>query len=265
MIRKCLFAAAALLIAGVALKATNLDGYVKVYWDKLANKIKKAPSLEDRVAKLKVDLSKIEDEMKARISEQIRLERESKRVQADLAKESEKLTTFEGEHKKLTAALKTALDDRNTQVKYDNDQLSVDSVNRRLITLNSLIPSQRKTVEKLKEDSQNVNQTLDVVKKDLDQMKEDKEKFETLVKNLERRVQQLRQAEREHKVGSDRSWANRLETDANDLEDDVATQERYLEKAKEYGLIKAKQNKEEAKGPSPEETLKAAQLIQNNN
>jgi chromosome segregation ATPase len=261
MIRKVLFAAATLLIAVVALKATNLDGYVKVYWDKLANKIKKAPSLEDRVAKLKVDITRIDDEMKAGIGEEIRLEQAEGRLKKELDTEKEKLTAFEGEHQKLKTALTAALEAKKTQVSYDDEQMSLDEATSRLATLNTLVPAQRKSVDKIKEDEKNVTKTLEAVRKDLRQMRDDKVKFEALVKNLELRIKQVRQAERENKVGVDRGRSGQIEADIAEIEEDLGVRERFVEKEKEYGLIEARKSKEKAKGPSAEEVLKAAQKV----
>ncbi len=261
MIRKVLIAAATLLIAVVALKATNLDGYVKVYWDKLCSRIKKAPSLEDRVAKLKVDIGRIDDEMKASISEEIRLEQSLKRIRKDLDAEKETLTAFETEHQKLKTALTAAVEAKKTQVSFEGEPMSVDAATARLATLNTLVPAQRKTVEKLKDDEKTVVATHDAVHKDLNAMSEDKAKFETLVKNLELRIKQVRQSERENKVGNDRGRSNQIEADLQEIEEDLGVRERFIEKEKQYGLIKAREAKETARTQSAEEVLKAAQKL----
>jgi hypothetical protein len=261
MIRKVLIAAATLLIAVVALKATNLDGYVKVYWDKLCSKIKKAPSLEDRVAKLKVDISRIDDEIKAGIGEEIRLEQSVARIRKDLDTEKEKLAAFEAEHLKLKTALAAAVEAKKTQVSFEGDSLSIDAAAARLSTLNTLVPAQRKTVEKLKEDENNVVTTLEAVRKDLRGMSDDKAKFEALVKNLELRIKQVRQSERENKVGNDRGRSGQIEADLQEIEEDLGVRERFIEKEKQYGLIEARKAKEAAKGQSAEEVLKAAQKL----
>lgn len=261
MIKKLLFGAAALLICVAGLKAINMDGYARVYWDKLVNKIKKAPSLEDRLAKLKVDISHIDDEMKAGIGEEIRLEREGVRVKKELDSEKDKLAAFEAEHQKLYTALSASVEAKKNQVSYDEEQMSRDAAIRRLATLNTLVEAQRKSLEKLKEDEQAQATGLAAVRKDLQQMRDDKAKFETLVKNMELRIKQIRQTERESKVGVDRGRTGQIETDLAEIEEDLGVRERFVEKEKEYGVIKAKQAREEARGPSAEEVLRAAQKV----
>lgn len=258
MCKKLMVAALAVLVGLVVLRKTEVGGLFRVWWKDVWAKADKQISPETRLAMLRDEIGKIDNDIKSGIDREIEL---TLRVR-DTGKQVDELAKGQAARLDRIQAMTGALDQKEgAQVSYDGRRYQPSELKARLDKEVASYEQGKQTLKILKARLEAQRQTLDVVGKRILAMKDDKEKLIVLAQNLETRLEELRQAQTEARMDVRNNHVDRCNELAKKIDADLEQAQLRIKKYQEYGLTPTPAPTPAADEKSVQDSVEAARKL----
>jgi chromosome segregation ATPase len=238
MLKKLLIAAAAIVVGLVIVKKTQVGSLVQVWWKDAMTCCSRQISPETRIKQLKLEIGKIDGDIRGAINKLVKVEIEQDRLKADIAGLTAKQDQRARDMKALAVALKTNV---STGPKDEN-------------TLRSLTAQYRAGKEELASREERLavlTEQLELADEQITKLKNKKEELLALADKMDSELARLHIRELDTGVTVDATQAARAEELANQINETIQERAKRAEKLAKYGLTKTqsarvKQNKADA-------------------
>jgi len=238
MLKKLLIAAAAIVVGLVIVKKTTLGSLAQVWWKDAGTWCSRQVAPETRIKQLKLEIGKIDGDIRGAINKLVKVEIEQDRLKTDITALQARQDQRAKDMKALAVSLKTSV---STGQKDEN-------------TLRSLTAQYRAGKDELASREERLavlNEQLELADEQITRLKNKKEELLALADKMDSELARLHIKELDSGVTVNATQANRAEELANQINETIQERTKRAEKYARYGLTKAaparvKQNKEDA-------------------
>jgi len=238
MLKKLLIAAAAVVVGLVIVKKTHMGSLVQVWWKDAGGWCSRQVSPETRIKQLRVEIGKIDDDIRTSINKLIKIEVEHDRLKADItglrARQDQRAEQMRG----LTAFLRKT----STPSQKDEDTL---------VSLTSQFKSGKAELTSREERLSVLSEQTSLADEQITKLKNKKDELLATADRLDSELARLLIKEVDSGVSVSTTQASRAEDLANQINETLQERTKRAEKYAHYGLTqpapaRVKQNKEDA-------------------
>jgi len=231
MCKKLFLAAVAIFIGVVIVRSTQFGSLVQVWWNDAGSYFKKSITPEVKIKQLKIEMAKIDAEIKQNISRLAGQEREKEKLEKVVEDLRKMYTSLDQQ----MAAMEKTLEAKADRISFDGKQYSKRELAHRLARATTQFLETKNTL-KFKE------QQLDERLKGLEEsdrrvswMKQQNDRLQTEVAELERLLEKQK---RQHiqGVAVDESQIDRCNALRDEIMDELRVKELETRKLREHGI-----------------------------
>jgi chromosome segregation ATPase len=257
MLKKLLIAMAAVVVGLVIVKKTDLGSLMQVWWKDAGGWCSRQVPPETRIKQLKLEIDKIDDDIKTAANSLIKQEVAYRELKGDV----DGLKTRQEQTRKDMLTLIEALEGNGNQVSFQGQSYSAEVAQIKLEGLKAKYENSKQTL-KLKDQNLKVKtDQLEVADQRIKKIQSKKEELTTLVAQLEAQLENLRLKQVDNNVTVSDTQVSKCENLARNLKSMLAEEEIKVEKYARYGLLPAKQETTQENRATKAETIKAAKAI----
>jgi len=223
-----------------------------------AANVEKKDTPEKRLAQAKVEIAKIDDDIRDRANEEVRVEMELRRTQKALNDQAKEQAGREERLRSMTTALKS----QNVLVTFDGLDYKRQELAKRLFDLTTVFNQQKEAIAATETSIKTLQETLNDIGKDVMALKDKKTQLTAKVVEAERSLGQLRREQSANRCcdGQPSTHADRAEKLLEQVDDGIAEAKLRQQKYQKYGLVKEPVRLDPvAEGVNEEAAIKAAE------
>jgi len=254
MLKKLVIAAAAVVVGLVILKKTDFGSLVQVCWKDGMTWCGKQVSPETRIKQLRLEIGKIDEDIKTAINGLVKVEVSHDRLKTDIAR----LQTKQEQRAKDMQALATALKQNSKQVTFNDQQLPSETAQNTLRSLTNQYRNGKVELKEMEERFGVLSEQVQLADEQLTKLKNKKDELLAVAGKLESKLARLRTKQLDTGVEVNDTQVNKCERLANQTEEALQEMDKRAEKYARYGLVptpvvKEVQNKADAVKAAEEE------------
>jgi chromosome segregation ATPase len=253
MLKKLLIASAAVVVGLLIVNKTQLGSLLQVWCKDASHWASRQVSPETRIKQLKLEVKKIDDDIKKAADQLITVELDRKDLKSDL----ESLKARQAQRKTEMTALLDGLEKATARVSFNDQVYSADAAQWKLDGLTAEFEIGQKALKAKEELLRNKDALYDTTDQRILAIRAKKEELQALVGQLETQLELVRLKQVENQIHVSDSQASKADALAQDIKRMLAEETIRAETYGRYGLNPAspKTVKEEK---SKAESVKAA-------
>lgn len=248
MLKKLVIAAAAVVVGLVILKKTDLGSLMQVWWKDAVSCAQRQVAPETRIKQLKMEIGKIDEDIKTAINGLVKVEIAHDKVKADLAS----LKSTQEQRAKDMQTLATALKQSSKEVTFNEQRLQADIAQNTLRSLTTQFKTGKEQVKEMEERFGVLAEQLQLADEQITKLKNKKDELIAVAGKLESKLARLRIKQLDTGVEVNDTQVNKCERLANMTDEALQEMDKRAEKYARYGLtpttptVKVQKNKEDA-------------------
>jgi chromosome segregation ATPase len=252
MVKKLVIAAAAVVVGLVIVKNTTVGSLLRVWWQDTGTFCSRQVSPETRIKQLRLEITKIDDDIRSAINKSIKIEVDHDKLKADIAGLQARQDQRAKEMKSLTASLKEV----SNSPQKDEDTLR---------SLTAQYKSGKAELANRQERLVELAAQVELADEQITMLKNKKDELLARASKQESELARLQNKELATGVTVSCTQANRAEELADQIDESLQERVKRAEKYAKYGLTRTaparvKQNKDDVIKAS-EEVLPADQKV----
>ena len=253
MLKKLLITAAAVMVGLLIVRKTQVGSLLQVWCKDATHWASRQVSPETRIKQLKIEVEKIDRDIKKAADQLIVVEVDRRNLKSDL----DGLRAKQNQRKGEMTALISGLEKPNSPVSFNEQVYSPDSAQRRLDGLTAEYEIGQKALKAKEELLRNKDALYDTTDQRILKIRAKKEELQALVGQLETQLELLRLKQMETQIPVSDSQASTADALGQDIKQMFAEESIRAETYRRYGLspVNTKPAKEEK---TKAESLKAA-------
>jgi len=238
------------LVAVIAVKKCSL---VQTWWNDARQAMEDRIPAERRIKQLRVEIGKIDGEVKKAVNGLIKLE-VSRNELRDEIRQVEKQRDI---HKDEVKAMTTAMESATAQVSFQNRTYRRETFQDKLDRAVQQLNTSKETLKSRQQALESKEESLATLDRRIGRMREKKLELTALADKLETKLEELRLKQLENRIDVDDSKVSECEALYTKIKRKLEEEELKAEKYAKYGLAPSAEATEKARKPV-NESLKAA-------
>jgi len=254
MLKKLVIAAAAVVVGLVILKKTDLGSLMQVWWKDAVACVKKQVPPETRIKQLKMEIGKIDDDVRTAVNSLIKQEL----VYQDLQDKTNNVKGhLEGLKKDMTALI-DVLEKDSKRVTFRGEDLSTEAAQARLDRFRAEYEATKENLKVKEQLLRTKSEQLNLAKERIRKIKDKKTELTEQVAKLESQLELLRLKQLDTNIEVNDSQVSKCQALQEDLRKMIKEEEIRAIKYAEFGLLPATPEKAETPQRSTVDSIKAA-------
>jgi len=253
MLKKLLIAAAAIVVGLLIVKKTTMGSLVQVWWKDTGNWVSKQVPPETRIDQLKIEVSKIDQDIKRAVNQLVLVEVDHDK----LRKEIDDLKVRQTQRKKEMTALSEGLEAGKTRVSLNTQSYPADTAQQMLDRYVAEYKTGREALKAKEELLRNKQEQLDLADQRIKSIQGRKSELVELVGKLEAQLELVKLKKSQNRIEVSDSQVSKCDQLAEDIKKMLDEETKRAEKYARYGLTTSTPNVVK-EGQSKAESIRAA-------
>jgi chromosome segregation ATPase len=254
MLKKLVIAAAAVVVGLVILKKTDLGSLMQVWWKDAMTCVKKQVPPETRIKQLKMEIGKIDDDVRTAVNSLIKQEL----AYQDLQEKANNVKTHLEARKKDMTALIDVLERDSKRVNFRGEDLSTEAAQARLDRFQAEYEATKENLKAKEQLLKTKVEQLALAKERIRKITDKKTELTEQVAKLESQLELLRLKQLDTRIEVNDSQVSKCQALQEDLRKMIKEEQIRADKYAEFGLLPATPEKAETSQRSKAESIKAA-------
>jgi len=257
MLKKLVIAAAAVVVGLVILKKTDLGSLMQVWWKDAMTCVKKQVPPETRIKQLKMEIGKIDDDVRTAVNSLIKQEVAHEELKEKTNNVKAHLDTL----KKDMTALIDVLEKDSKRVSFRGEDLSSEAAQARLDRFRAEYEAAKENLKVKEQLLRTKAEQLDLAKERIRKISDKKTELTEQVAKLESQLELLRLKQLDSPITVNDSQVSKCQALQEDLRKMIKEEQIRADKYAEFGLLPANPEKAETPQRSKVNSIKAAREV----
>jgi chromosome segregation ATPase len=236
MCRKLFLAAVAVLVALVVIRKTEMGSLLQVWWNDARSDWKKQIKPETRIKQLKLEIAKIDKDLKAAVDQLINRELDRNNLRDQIVALREKVAAHTRRLTGLVQMADEAQKNGSTLVSFEGRELKSGELRNQMARVRLDLQNAQTSLENKEEILKLKDDALAAADEKITKIKNKKAELEKLVTALELQLEQLQLKKVENAVVVDDTHVARAQALYEEICRELKAEELRAEKYQKYGL-----------------------------
>jgi hypothetical protein len=254
MCKKLVLAVGAVIVGLLVISFTGVSSLLTVKWNETRGWMQRQVPLETQIETLKVDASKIDGDIKKNLGKLAAQEVEVDRLEANVLAMKDKQASTKAD----IAAMSKALDSKETKVAYNGRTYRQSDLTLKLESALNTYEISKAEIKTKEQVLAQKRQALDLSHQRISDMRTKKEQLRVSIADLERRIEALKLKQIDSPVDVDNSAVSRCNALVDQLNKEIAVQEKEADLLHQYGYDKEREKYNVRENKTREDVLQAA-------